>query len=147
MTRKPADKQLAGQWRMPDHLHPCTGGIPAIETTRPVPVGSRYGKDSYVRRHQKSVPEINVFNLGQNKTDVIQPLRGAFQGGYRRPVQGKIIVTARQVDVIRIGTPLHLHTQQLHVKVFTSFQRFNKQRHVAHTGSSWGTVIQRLSPP
>jgi hypothetical protein len=53
-------------------------------------------------------------------------------------VQGKIVFTGTQVHIVIVRTPLHLHSQQIHVEMLAGRKVFDIEGNVMESGRGRG---------
>ncbi len=56
------------------------------------------------------------------------------------PVQGEIVAAGTQIDVVRVGPPLHRHAQEIHIEALAGLQVRHIERHVTQTAGGLGPL-------
>lgn len=114
---------------MVDRLHLVTGGIEQVEAVRAIAMGKRLIKQGDALLFEVVVPGVQLFDAVDDKTVVIDGLFAAARG--KGAAQGEVVITAGQVNQVRIGAVQHLHAEDVHVEAFAGFQVGHEQSDMA----------------
>ncbi len=81
---------------------------------------------------QEPKPLIHLSGAGNEEADVVEPLAFRRRGTARGTVQGKVVITGCQVDIVGVRAPLDVHAQQPDIKLLADADILHIQRHMAH---------------